>query len=156
MGTTFDYIIEDHCLVMADDYKIKTLWDKTHAESPATPEWPIEKWNGYVDGFLKIAINRFKPYCDNLDYENREFVSELSEMEIQMLTLYWIIAWAKREVNNSSQIQLKLKTSSGFAFSSEGSTLKAKQQWLDIMEEEANRILTQYELSEGKIGSYNW
>lgn len=147
MGTTFDFIIEDHCLVMVDDYKLTALYGKPG-------------WNEYVDGFLFVAINRFKPYCDNLEIDTtpgaRAFVNELSATEIQMLALYWIIAWARREVNNSSQLQLKLKVASGFSFSSEGSTLKAKQLWLDVLEEEAGRILTQYQLGEGMIGSYNW
>lgn len=112
----------------------------------------------YVDSFLLIAVDRFKPYCDNLDYDinSRQFANDLSEMEKEVITWYYITAWARREINNSSQLQLKLKVNSGFTFSSEGSTLKAKMQWIDSLEEEANRKLTQYQLGRGSIGSYDW
>lgn len=105
-----------------------------------------------------IAVDRFKPYCDNLDYDinSRQFANDLSEMEKEVIAWYYITAWARREINNSSQLQLKLKVNSGFTFSSEGSTLKAKMQWIDSLEEEANRKLTQYQLGRGSIGSYDW
>lgn len=158
MGTTFDHIIDDHCMVLIDDYKLTQLYSKTHADPPATPEWPVTKWQKVVDGYLHIAINRFSTDCDHLDYDelNRTFNNELSMLEIDILTFYWVIAWARREINNSSQLQLKLKIASGFTFSSEGSTLKAKMIWLDSLEEEVARKITQYQLANSKLGSYNW
>lgn len=147
---TFDYIIEDHCLGMIDDYKITNLWEKSHdaetgAEIPG--DW-LDRYHNYLDGFLYIAISRFKSYCDHLEYDKttRAFINELTELEVEILAWYWIVVWARREVNNSSQISLKLKVNTSFTFSSEGQTHKAKMQWIDSLEEEGARKITQYQL----------
>lgn len=140
--TTFDHIIEDHCLGMIDDYKITHLYKNTHHQDGTIDP----KWYEYLDGFLHIAIGRFASYCDHLEYTDRSFNNDLSGIEIEILTLYWIIAWGRREINNSSQLQQKLKVNSGFTMGSEAQNTKAKLEWIDGLEEEVARKITQYQL----------
>ena len=78
---------------------------------------------------------------------NREFTSDLTNVEISILADLWVIEWLTREVQNSAQIQLKLKVAGSFQFNSEAQNLKEKSLYLDKLREKVRQKLTDYQLS---------
>lgn len=90
----------------------------------------------------------------NYDAELRQFDSDLTILEIYILSRYWVIAWWERETNNAAQIALKLKTSSSFTFNSEAQNFKEKQNVIDKLREEVDRAIQDYILLD--LASYDY
>ena len=90
MSTSFDQVI-DLALVTVDDYKLVKLYNQSQEG--------FQKW---CDGFLLSAIPNFFQCRQSLDYDlsTRQFVSELTNVEISILADLWIIEW----VNNISSL----------------------------------------------------
>lgn len=90
MSTPFDKVI-DLALVTVDDYKLVKLYNQSE-----------EGFNQWCDGFLLSAIPNFFQCNQSLDYDvnAREFVSDLTNVEISILADLWIIEW----VNNISSL----------------------------------------------------
>ena len=137
MPTSFDNI-EDLALVTVNDYKLLNLYNKNK-----------DQFNQWVDGFLISAVPNFFQCRQSLDYDlaNREFTSDLTNVEISILADLWVIEWLTREVQNSAQIQLKLIVAGSFQFNSEAQNLKEKSLYLDKLREKVRQKLTDYQLS---------
>lgn len=136
--TSFD-IIEDLALVGVDDYKLLKLYNQSE-----------EGFKNWCDSFLIKAIPNFYQCKQNLDYDltNREFLSDLTNLEISILADLWVIEWMLREVQNSAQIQNKLQTSGGFKNHSSAQNLKEKSSYLDGMREKVRQKITEYQLQD--------
>ena len=96
--TNFD-TIENLALSIVEDYKLGGLYERDY-----------EKFQKTCDNFLFNALPQFTECRQNLDYDaiNREFNADLTQLEIYILSRYWVIAWWERENNNAAQIALKL------------------------------------------------
>lgn len=119
------------------DYKIEKLYKKDVAEFKA-----------YCDVFLITAINNFVDCEQELNYDltNRVFDVDLTPLEVSILADYWGIAWMTRNVQDATQISLKLSSTGGFETHSEAQNLKEKSSWLDRMRERVEQKITQYQL----------
>lgn len=138
MTTSFD-TIEDRALIVVDDYKLGKLL----SQDP-------DSFQTFCDGLLVKAIPYFTTCRQSLEYDltTREFVSNLTNLEIQILADYWVMEWMKRYVQNSAQFQAKLQSSSGFRNFSEAMNLKEKQAVLNEMREKVSQLCTDYWLQD--------
>lgn len=94
------------------------------------------------------AINNFIDCEQDLTYNlpNRTFTADLTPLEISILADYWGIAWMTRNVQDATQISLKLTSTGGFETHSEAQNLKEKSSWLDRLRERVEQKITQYQL----------
>ena len=137
MATNFD-VVEDLGLTVVADYKIEKLFVQRGEE----------QFKEYCDIFLINAINNFIDCQQDLTYDlsTRSFNEDLTNLEISILADYWAIAWMTRNVQDATQISLKLSTSGGFETHSEAQNLKEKSSWLDRLRERVEQKITQYQL----------
>lgn len=136
--TSFDSII-DMALTTVDDYKLRKLYEQSE-----------ENFLMFCDGLLIRATPNFNQCRQSLEYNsaNREFVSDLSVSEISILADLWVIEWMSRQVQDSSQFQLKLKSNNNFTFNSEAQNLKEKTSWLDRLRERVQQKMNLYLLED--------
>ena len=136
MATSFD-IIEDRALMKIDDHKLTKLFQQS-------PEG-FRKW---CDGFLINAIPNFFKCRQSLDFdtENREFNSDLTEVEISILADFWVIEWFKKELQDSTKINVLLQTSGSFKTHAAAPNLNAKSNYIDGLREKVYQKITQYVL----------
>lgn len=134
--TPFDEVI-DLALTAVDDYKLSKLYELNK-----------DNFQTFCDGLLRRAIPNFTRCYKSLDYNvlNRMFYFTLDEMEKSILADYWVIEWWTRELQNSRQFQLKLKTSSAFNQNSEAQNLKEKASYLDRLMENVEQKITNYQI----------
>lgn len=132
-------------LTVVNDYKLGRLYDKSR-----------DDFQTFCDGLLMNAIAQFVECRQSLNYdaELRQFDSDLTILEMYILSRYWVIAWWERETNNAAQIALKLKTSSSFTFNSEAQNFKEKQNVIDKLREEVDRAIQDYILLD--LASYDY
>lgn len=142
MATSFD-VIGERALSVIDDYKLKKLYDVD-----------VELFEKKIDSFIFNAIPRFWQCNADLSYDStlRQFNADLTDMEIQILADYCVIAWWQGETDVASQIALKLKVSGSFVYNSEAQNFKEKQNVIDKLREEVDRQTTNYLLMD--ISSY--
>lgn len=136
MATAFDTVI-DQALVTVDDYKLSKLFNQSQAG-----------FNKWCDGFLIRAIPNFFECRQSLDYdaEQRVFFSDLMPLEISILADFWVMEWARREIDNSAQLQLKLQVSSAFTTHSPSQNTKEKLNLMDEMREKVHQKIVTYQL----------
>lgn len=132
--TSFDKVIE-LALSIVDDYKISKLFDTNY-----------DNFQSFCDGLLFNAIPQFTECRQSLDYnaEQREFNVVLTNLEIYILSRYWVIAWWERENNNAAQIALKLGIKNQYSYNSESQNFKEKQNVIDKLREEVDRATQDY------------
>lgn len=108
----------------------------------------MPEFKAYCDVFLMQAINNFIDCEQDLTYNlpNRVFIADLTPLEISILADYWGIAWMTRNVQDATQISLKLTSTGGFETHSEAQNLKEKSSWLDRLRERVEQKITQYQL----------
>ena len=116
MATSFDIII-DRALIVVDDYKLLKLINQSR-----------DDFNLWCDGFLVSAVSNFTNCRQKLDYdlENREFESDLTNMEISILADLWVLAWWEKETNVASRINALLQTNNSVKTHSASQNLKEK------------------------------
>lgn len=136
--TSFDKII-NLALVTVNDYKLTKLFNKSREN--------FEEW---CDGFLLSAIPNFTLCRQKLDYDEkaREFVSDLTPLEIKILADFWVIEWFTREVQDSTSINTLLQTSGSFKTHSASQNLKEKSSYLDGLREKVSQKITDYQLQD--------
>lgn len=144
MGTEFD-TIEDLALTIVSDYKINKLYVKDESA-----------FKTYCDGFLISAIPNFMQCNQDLSYDlvSRSFNNNLTFLEISILADFWAISWLAKEIQDATQIDLKLSTSGGFETHSEAQNLKEKTAWADRLRERVYQKITDYQLSDSSIYSF--
>lgn len=134
--TSFDTVI-DRALVIVNDYKLAKLYEKS-----------VNDFKTYCDGHLMTAVSKFYQCKQSLTYNStaRTFDVDLTDLEITILSSFWVIGWWEQQLNNASQIELKLKTSSSFTFNSEAQNMKEKKSIIDRLYEEVKRLINDYEI----------
>lgn len=134
--TSFDTVI-DRALVIVNDYKLAKLYEKS-----------VNDFKTYCDGHLMTAVSKFYQCRQSLTYNStaRTFDVDLTDLEITILSSFWVIGWWEQQLNNASQIELKLKTSSSFTFNSEAQNMKEKKSIIDRLYEEVKRLINDYEI----------
>lgn len=138
MPTSFDQVI-DLALVTVDDYKLVKLYDQS--------QQGFQQW---CDGFLLSAIPNFFQCRQSLEYDAtiRQFVSDLTNVEISILADFWIIEWFDRETQNSAKINALLQTSGSFKTHAASQNLKEKNAYLDGLREKVYQKITDYQLQD--------
>lgn len=132
--TSFDQI-ETLALSIVEDYKLNKLFENSY-----------DNFQKFCDGLLFNALPQFTECRQNLTYnvETREFDVDLTNLEIYILSRYWVIAWWERENNNAAQIALKLGIKNQYSYNSESQNFKEKQNVIDKLREEVDRATQEY------------
>lgn len=132
--TNFD-AIENLALSVVEDYKLGGLYDKDY-----------DSFQSFCDKLLYNALPQFTECRQSLEYdaETREFGVDLTNLEIYILSRYWVIAWWERENNNAAQIALKLGIKNQYSYNSESQNFKEKQNIIDKLREEVDRATQDY------------
>lgn len=142
--TSFDKI-EERALAIVQDYKLIKLLNQSEDDFKAR-----------LDGWLIQCLPNFDQCRQSLEYDadKREFVSDLTDLEIYILSCYWVIAWWQNETNNAAQIALKLGLKNQYSFNSESQNFKEKGNIIDKLREEVDRVTTRYLLQ--ALDSYEY
>ena len=132
--TSFDQI-ETLALSIVEDYKLNKLFESSY-----------DNFQKFCDGLLFNALPQFTECRQDLTYnvETREFYVDLTNLEIYILSRYWVIAWWERENNNAAQIALKLGIKNQYSYNSESQNFKEKQNVIDKLREEVDRATQEY------------
>ena len=132
--TSFDQI-ETLALSIVEDYKLSKLFENNY-----------DNFQKFCDGLLFNALPQFTECRQDLTYdaETREFGVDLTNLEIYILSRYWVIAWWERENNNAAQIALKLGIKNQYSYNSESQNFKEKQNIIDKLREEVDRATQEY------------
>lgn len=132
--TSFDQI-ETLALSIVEDYKLNKLFESNY-----------DNFQKFCDGLLFNALPQFTECRQDLTYnvETREFDVDLTNLEIYILSRYWVIAWWERENNNAAQIALKLGIKNQYSYNSESQNFKEKQNIIDKLREEVDRATQEY------------
>lgn len=132
--TSFDQI-ETLALSIVEDYKLSKLFESSY-----------DNFQKFCDGLLFNALPQFTECRQDLTYnvETREFGVDLTNLEIYILSRYWVIAWWERENNNAAQIALKLGIKNQYSYNSESQNFKEKQNIIDKLREEVDRATQEY------------
>lgn len=132
--TSFDQI-ETLALSIVEDYKLNKLFESSY-----------DNFQKFCDGLLFNAFPQFTECRQDLTYnvETREFDVDLTNLEIYILSRYWVIAWWERENNNAAQIALKLGIKNQYSYNSESQNFKEKQNIIDKLREEVDRATQDY------------
>lgn len=132
--TSFDQI-ETLALSIVEDYKLSKLFENSY-----------DNFQKFCDGLLFNALPQFTECRQDLTYnvETREFGVDLTNLEIYILSRYWVIAWWERENNNAAQIALKLGIKNQYSYNSESQNFKEKQNVIDKLREEVDRATQEY------------
>ena len=132
--TSFDQI-ETLALSIVEDYKLSKLFENNY-----------DNFQKFCDGLLFNALPQFTECRQDLTYdaETREFGVDLTNLEIYILSRYWVIAWWERENNNAAQIALKLGIKNQYSYNSESQNFKEKQNVIDKLREEVDRATQEY------------
>lgn len=136
--TSFDEII-DLALVTVNDYRLSKLAKQGE-----------ENFNTYVDGFLISSIPYFPECRQSLDFdaEQRQFESDLTNLEKSILANLWIIQWYARDNQTYALYRQHLQSASSFKNHSESQNLKENSIYLDKLREELDRQKISYQLQE--------
>lgn len=142
--TSFDQI-ETLALSIVEDYKLNKLFESSY-----------DNFQKFCDGLLFNALPQFTECRQDLTYdvETREFDVDLTNLEIYILSRYWVIAWWERENNNAAQIALKLGIKNQYSYNSESQNFKEKQNVIDKLREEVDRATQDYLLLD--LDSYSF
>ena len=99
MATSFDAVIE-MALITINDYTLTNLYERDE-----------EGFKTFCDSILVRTAPNFTQCNKSLDYdlEKREFSSDFSLVEINILADFWAIGWMTRKVEDSAQFQAKLQ-----------------------------------------------
>lgn len=132
--TSFDQI-ETLALSIVEDYKLNKLFENSY-----------DNFQKFCDGLLFNALPQFTECRQDLTYNvgTREFDVDLTNLEIYILSRYWVIAWWERENNNAAQIALKLGIKNQYSYNSESQNFKEKQNVIDKLREEVDRATQEY------------
>jgi len=142
--TSFDKI-EERGLAVISDYKLSKLLDQSEDDFKAR-----------LDSWLIQCLPNFWQCRQSLEYDadEREFMSDLTDLEIYILSCYFVIAWWQTETNNAAQIALKLGLKNQYSYNSESQNFKEKGNIIDKLREEVDRATTRYLLQD--IDSYEY
>lgn len=135
MPTPFDTII-DLALTLIDDYALINLHNQNQ-----------QKFFTVCDSYLIAAIPNFTRCKQSLSYDAtlRQFDNELTDLEISILADYWILAWFKKQTQDSKKFNALLQSSGSFKSHSAAQNLKEKNTYLNGLREKVSQKVTDYQ-----------
>nr|DAE60090.1 MAG TPA: hypothetical protein [Caudoviricetes sp.] len=135
MPTPFDTII-DLALTLIDDYALINLYNQKQ-----------QKFFAVCDSYLIAAIPNFTRCKQSLSYDAtlRQFDNELTDLEISILADYWILAWFKKQTQDSKKFNALLQSSGSFKSHSAAQNLKEKNTYLNGLREKVSQKVTDYQ-----------
>ena len=135
MPTPFNTII-DLALTLIDDYALINLYNQNQ-----------QKFFTVCDSYLITAIPNFTRCKQSLSYDAtlRQFDNELTDLEISILADYWILAWFKRQTQDSKKFNALLQSSGSFKSHSAAQNLKEKNTYLNGLREKVSQKITDYQ-----------
>ena len=135
MPTLFNTII-DLALTLIDDYALINLYNQNQ-----------QKFFTVCDSYLITAIPNFTRCKQSLSYDAtlRQFDNELTDLEISILADYWILAWFKRQTQDSKKFNALLQSSGSFKSHSAAQNLKEKNTYLNGLREKVSQKITDYQ-----------
>lgn len=133
MGTNFSEVI-DLALVTIQDYKIDKIYPNTHL------------FNSYMYGLLKRAIPLFTNCKVDLNYDEElgQFNSQLDIDEKNILANLLVRVWLEREINNITQITLRIGQGGDAKTYSEAQNLKEKREYHSQIVELCDHLMNVY------------
>ena len=135
MATPFSVVIES-AYATIQDYKLDKILklDKEVFETIMTT-------------YIIKGKSRFTRCVKDLsvDMEQKVFLADLDEMEIEIIADYTQIQWFTREVQNILAFNSKLKNREFDRFS-EAQNFKEKQSYLILLEEKVSQLVTDYKI----------
>ena len=142
--TSFD-VVENRALAIVDDYKLRKLLNQSEAD-----------YTSRLDSWLIQCLPNFWQCRQSLEYHanGRLFNSDLTDIEVYILSCYFVIAWWQNETNNAAQIALKLGLKNQYSYNSESQNFKEKGNIIDKLREEVDRATTRYLLQD--LNSYEY
>lgn len=135
MPTPFDTII-DLALTLTEDYALINLHNQDQ-----------QKFFTVCDSYLIAAIPNFTRCKQSLSYDAtlRQFDNELTDLEISILADYWVLAWFKRQTQDSKKFNALLQSSGSFKSHSAAQNLKEKNAYLNSLREKVSQKVTDYQ-----------
>lgn len=135
MPTSFDTII-DLALTLIDDYALINLYNQNQ-----------QKFFTVCDSYLIAAVPNFIRCKQSLSYDAtlRQFDNELTDLEISILADYWILAWFKKQTQDSKKFNALLQSSGSFKSHSAAQNLKEKNTYLNGLREKVSQKVTDYQ-----------
>lgn len=135
MPTPFDTII-DLALTLIDDYALMNLYNQNQ-----------QKFFTVCDSYLIAAVPNFTRCKQSLSYDAtlRQFDNELTDLEISILADYWILAWFKKQTQDSKKFNALLQSSGSFKSHSAAQNLKEKNTYLNGLREKVSQKVTDYQ-----------
>lgn len=135
MPTPFNTII-DLALTLIDDYALINLHNQNQ-----------QKFFTVCDSYLIAAIPNFTRCKQSLSYDAtlRQFDNELTDLEISILADYWILAWFKKQTQDSKKFNALLQSSGSFKSHSAAQNLKEKNTYLNGLREKVSQKVTDYQ-----------
>lgn len=107
-----------------------------------------EAYENYLTGFLKSGLVKFFHCKQDLlsrDDMNKEFSTNLTELEQEILANLMLVEWLEKEVNNIMEMRLAI-SSGDFKRYAESQNLKEKSSLKDKSQENADYLMMQYYL----------
>lgn len=135
MATPFSKVI-DSAYATIQDYKLDKILKMDR-----------EIFETIMTTYILKGKNRFTKCTKDLsvDMEQKVFLADLDDMEIEILSDYTQIQWFQREVQNVLAFNGKLKNREFDRFS-EAQNLKEKKDYLIVLEEKVSQLVTDYKI----------
>ena len=135
MATPFKVIIES-AYATIQDYKLDKIL-----------KMDSEIFETIMTTYIIKGKSRFTKCIKDLsvDMEQKVFLSDLDEMEIEIIADYAQIQWFEREIQNILSFNSVLQNND-FKRYSEAQNFKEKQNYLVLLEEKVSQLVTDYKI----------
>lgn len=135
MATSLDSVI-DMALIIIRDYKLDALYQSNE-----------EDFKLVLQGYMLKGLPKFKVSCiKSLDYDlvNREFIEELDDIEIDIISDWTVIMWYTDQLQDVLEFKEPLRDVDFNKFAS-GQNLKPRQAYLEELRRKAKQDATNYQ-----------
>lgn len=138
MATPMKTIV-DSIMLTYNDWKLQNL-----------KKLNIEAYESLMEGFVLKGVPKFKKCLQSLEYdkEKHEFVSDLTDQEIDILADWGSILLFEREIQNVTQFNNVLQNKE-FQMYSQAQNLKEKKDYMIYLQEKVSQDTTDYLLASG-------
>lgn len=108
----------------------------------------IDAYDAILEGFVLKGKSKFKKCRQSLDYDsdNKVFLADLTDEEIDILADFGSIMWFTREVQNVLAFNSKLKNRE-FDHYAESQNLKEKKEYLIYLQEKVQQDILEYSVT---------
>lgn len=135
MATSFDSII-DMALIVIRDYKLDNLFEQSE-----------EDFKAVMDGYMLKGLPKFKVSCmKSLEYdlENREFVEDLDDIEIDIIADWTVMCWYTDQLQDVLEFKEGL-SNLDFKRLATGQNIKLRQEYIQQLRQRIKQDTTNYQ-----------